>query len=73
MIIRKIFNYLPELNRGQVDISHNQVVAAIMELEGIFPSEYKNLNLTNIVLPKAYGNYTILDTAFYQYSRIKFF
>ena len=73
MLLKRLFDYLPELSRDKTILFHQQVIRSINSLEDLFPEYYQVYNLTNIILPKAYGNYTILDTAFCQYGRIKNF
>jgi len=70
---KKIYNCLPDLSVVEIIDAHREVIKSISKLNDLINSEYVDYNLTNIIMPKAYGNYTILDTAFFQYWRIKDF
>ena len=41
-------------------------------LNGLVPDEYKNYNLINIILPKAYDYHTSFDNIFYGYNHKKY-
>ena len=68
---KKIYNYLPDLSDVEIIDTHREVMESINKLKELIPKEYADYNLTNIIMPKAYGYHTILDTSFYQFNRIK--
>ena len=69
-IKNKIFSYLPELSDNEVIDAHKDVVNSINKLNELIPSEYRDYNLIDIIMPKAYGYHTGFDTLYKKYCRI---
>ena len=69
-IKNKIFSYLPELSDNEVIDAHKDVVNSINNLNELIPSVYRDYNLIDIIMPKAYGYHTGFDTLYKKYCRI---
>ena len=73
MLIKKIFNFLPELDSSKINVAHKKVLDCFLQLEEILPLEYNKYDLVKVITPKGYGVYTLLDNTYYQYCKIKYF
>lgn len=67
---KKIFNCLPDLSDVEIINAHREVIESIIKLNELIPKEYVDYNLTNIIMPKAYGYHTGFDTFYKRYMRI---
>ena len=66
-----IINRILDIPSAEIIALHQEVISSINRISELIPSKYNIYNLEKIIMPKAYGYHTILDTSYYQYHSIK--
>ena len=66
----KIINSLSELSDSEIIHSHGKVRDSINKINDLIPSKFRNYNLVNTIMPKAYSYHTGLDVLYRQYIRL---
>ena len=66
----KIINSLSELSDSEIIHSHGEVRDSINKINDLIPPKFRNYNLVNIIMPKAYAYHTGLDNLYRQYIRL---
>jgi len=66
----KIINSLSELPDSEIIHSHGEVRDSINKINDLIPPKFRNYNLVNVIMPKAYAYHTGLDNLYRQYIRL---
>lgn len=61
---------MPDLSDHETIKAHKEVIGMITKNQKLIPEEYSDLNLIDIIMPKAYGYHTGFDVIYKRYKKV---